>query len=221
MKQSTSPKLGYSDLIVTRVHHSPMIGIPKRQLVSKKDSEPVLRSVPSETTRRLPFPLPVPFSFFFSSFYQRSVAGVHLHSRALTFGRTLIDRGIYFFSYLSSLPLLSASITRRLFRFSCFNPSIRTTVVVLPSLVFSFSNAPFLSGTTSHPATITDPALYPESPRARSVSHSHFVSHSPMTVQIGEIKLHNDAAAVIRRLHFSIIGTRLHCSRFERRASRE
>lgn len=26
MKQSTSPKLGYSDLIVTRVHHSPMIG---------------------------------------------------------------------------------------------------------------------------------------------------------------------------------------------------
>ena len=74
MKQSTSPKLGYSDLIVTRVHRSPMIGIPKRQLVSKKDSEPVLRSVPSETTRRLPFPLPVPFSFFFSSFYQRSVA---------------------------------------------------------------------------------------------------------------------------------------------------
>lgn len=71
MKQSTSPKLGYSDLIVTRVHHSPMIGIPKRQLVSKKDSEPVLRSVPSETTRRLPFPLPVPFSFFFFFFLSK------------------------------------------------------------------------------------------------------------------------------------------------------
>lgn len=109
---------------------------------------------------------------------------VYPHRRALTFNRTLIDCGIYFFSYLSSL------------RHHC--PRCR-------SLFLSIS--PSLS--VRLPFCIPNVALFiPNHPARQTGLSFPFCFRSPTAVQIGEIKPRDGAAAVIRRLHFSIMATR-------------
>lgn len=109
---------------------------------------------------------------------------VYPHRRALTFNRTLIDCGIYFFSYISPV---SATIVR--------------------ALALSLSFSPSLSGRS--PFCIPNVALFiPNHPARQTGLSFPFCFRSPTAVQIGEIKPRDGAAAVIRRLHFSIMATR-------------
>lgn len=114
---------------------------------------------------------------------------VYPHRRALTFNRTLIDCGIYFFSYLQSRPPSS---------------------ILLPPLSLLFL---LLSASVS----LRIPSAFPMPPSLSRIIRPSgtglsfpFCFRSPTAVQIGEIKLRDGATAVIRRLHFSIMVTRGH-----------
>lgn len=120
------------------------------------------------------------------------VPRLYPHRCALTFNRTLIDCGIYFFSRISPVSA----------RHHCPPPSCSHRAHSVP---LSFS-LPLVSLSLArsaprrcHPVCVlcipNAGSLYPESPRPdRPVSHSHFVSVSPTAVQIGEIKPRDGAA---------------------------
>lgn len=180
-----------------------------------------------EMTRRLPFLPSSLLLLFFATDPRRAPVSTHTAALWQSTGRLSIVEFISF-----RISRVSTTIVR-LYLFQRFHPLPRSASLRCPPPFSTFlvlSDSPrnelssccyyhrscSLSRITESPPGLSFPFCFPPrfppTPRPRPPRS---------VVQIGEIKLRNDAAAVIRRLHFSIIGTGLHCSRFERRASRE